>query len=101
MAGKCKFKDAFDFCVVSKDIAEYILDRIGFGQQKCVETNQYDGRYGYWDDNDHALKYGFRDMHGAVSCGKYVVFGSHSEISLDVYTREEFDEYFDVIERTL
>ena len=99
MTGKCKLKDTFDFCIVGKDMADYILDRIGFGQQKCAETNQYDGRYGYWDDHEHALRYGFgfRDIHGVILKGRIVVFDIDSPGSRDIYTQSEFEECFEVI----
>lgn len=98
MVGKCKFKDIFDYCVVSRDMADYILDRMGFGQQKCAETNQYDGRYGYWDNNEHVLKYGFFDMYGTIMEGRYVVFDIDTPGSRDVYTESEFRENFEVVE---
>lgn len=97
MKGKCRFKDVFDFCIVRQDNAEFILDRIGFGKQKCSETNHYDGRYGYWDNNDHALKYGFRDMHGVIHEDKYVVFDIDMPGSRDVYSKEQLHEYFEVL----
>ena len=97
MVGKCKFKDTFDFCVVNKDMADYILDRIGFGQQKCADTNQYDGRYGYWDDHEQALKYGFHDIYGVILEGRIIVFDIECPGGKDVYTKSEFEEYFEVI----
>lgn len=97
MVGKCKFKDTFDYCVVSKNMADYILDRIGFGRQKCAETNQNDGRYGYWDDHEQVIKYGFHDMHGVIREGRIIVFDIDGLGSKDVYTESEFEEYFEVI----
>lgn len=97
MMDKCKFKDTFDCCIVSKDMADCILNRIGFGRQKCAETNQYDGRYGYWDDHEQALKYGFHDMHGVIREERIIVFDIECPGSKDVYTKSEFEEYFEVI----
>ena len=95
---KCRFKDTFDYCIASPENADYILERIGFGKQKCSETNHMDGRYGWWDDNDHSIKYGFRDMHAVIIEGRYVVFDIDMPGSRDIYSEEAFHEYFEVVQ---
>ena len=69
----CRIKDKFQYLVASPETSAEILDKIGFGANKCKETHEKDQRYGYSDE--HMIYYGFGNRtRGTISFGHYVIF---------------------------
>lgn len=98
----CRIKDKFEYLVASQETANDILDRLGFGKEKCAQTYDKGQRYGYCDDQ--SIKYGFKDkMYGTIEFGRYVVF----DFWLDdcnryaVYHENEFKEDFEKCEEIM
>lgn len=93
----CRFKEKFEYFVASAETAYEILDKLGFGKEKCTQTYDKDQRYGYFDK--YEIKYGFeKSMHGTIPYGMYVVFGCNFDEfdgGHSVYTQREFNEEFE------
>lgn len=95
----CRIKDKFEYLVASPENSDEILNRLGFGKEKCAQTYDKDQRYGYCDE--HEIKYGFKDkMYGTIEFGRYVVFDFWLD-DCDGHTvcdENEFKEYFEKCE---
>lgn len=93
----CKYKEQFEYVIASQETADYILDRIGFGKEKCEQTHKNDERYGFADENE--IKYGFeKGMRGTIPYGRYVVFGCNLTEwagGYEVFTESQFNELFE------
>ena len=95
----CKIKDTFEYVIASKDTAEYILNKIGFGKDHCLKTYAKDKRYGFASDND--IQYGFEDfMYGRIPYGHYVVFDYYfnDNTGYSVFTEKQFEEEFENVD---
>ena len=95
----CRMKDKFEYLVASQETANTILDRLGFGKEKCEQTLNKDQRYGYCDGQ--SIKYGFKDkMHGKIKFGRYVIFDFWYDdcYGYTVCDENEFQEYFEKCE---
>lgn len=95
----CRWKDKFEYFIASKETAFAILDKIGFGTNKCKKTYEQDKRYGYADD--YEIKYGFGErMYGTIPYGRYVVCDFYLD-DCNGYTicdEQEFKETFEKCE---
>ena len=95
----CRLKDTFEYVIVSKDNAEYVLDKIGFGKEYCLKTYNNDKRYGFASEKE--IRYGFGDkMYGKIPYGHYVIFDYYfnDNIGYRVFTKKDFEEEFEECE---
>lgn len=94
----CREKEKYPFFVVNEENSAFVLDNIGFGKEKCLNTNQSDGRYGYVENN--CVHYGFENkMKAKIPFGKYFVYDYYMPDRLESYEffdKEEFEELFEI-----
>lgn len=94
----CKIKDTFEYVIASKDNAEYILDKIGFGKDYCLKTYNKDKRYGLASDTE--IQYGFENkMCGKIPYGHYIIFDYYFNYDLgySIFTKKDFEEQFEIV----
>jgi len=92
----CRLKNSFDYTIASEETANKILDRLGFGEKRCAQISETDGRYGVY--NHSGIKFGFKNgTDDTIPFGKYVVFNYWLDYGdgYIVCNKREFDNMFE------
>lgn len=93
--GFCRYSESMEFYRITPDNAEQVLDAIGFGRNRCLETNSIDGRYGNISQN--GIEFGFaKSMHGFYKFGNYIVYDDE-DIGWRYLSDGEFNESYTII----
>ena len=93
---KCRYKELFVFYCISKDNAEEVLDKLGYGYEECKETHEKDGRFGEVK-YDH-IYFGFENgMIGRLYFGNYVVFDMIYDFPYRYLTEKQFFEDYEIV----
>ena len=97
---KCKYNDVMEFHIITPENASFILDKLGFGESKCAETFNKDGRYGRVVEN--GIEYGFAGRVGISGASAKASFGDYfvddAYDGWSIMSENGFFQMYDVVE---